>query len=118
MAFEELDRMKIFSPAASLCVVVILAFAHGLRGQVVAPSPTIGPSAPAEGAPQVPGAEVPEAPALATRITAVQLYSDQALVLRQGSADLPAGRGRLEVSGLPAALRDEAVRARVLSGGA
>jgi hypothetical protein len=85
-----------------------------------APAPAVASASAAPAAAAAGGAadEVggPEAPALATRITSVTLYSDQALVVRQGSAELSEGRSRFEVGSLPAAIRDEAVRARIVSG--
>jgi hypothetical protein len=62
--------------------------------------------------------EAPEAPALAATISGVTLYSNQALVVRKGAADVPAARSRWEVVGLPAALRDESLRVRIVAGGA
>ncbi len=95
---------------AFLCVA---AAGSRLAGEEPAPP---APETPPVSAPETPA--VPEAPALATKITAVTLYSDQVLVVRKGAVDLPAGRSRWEVAGLPAALRDESARARILTGGA
>jgi len=77
-------------------IIAFLTIAAGLRAQEPPPDPA------------------PEAPLLATRITAVTLYSAQALVMRIGAADFAAGKSRLEIPGLPEGLVDEAVRARVL----
>jgi hypothetical protein len=77
---------------------------------------TAAPAADTAAAPADTAAAEPEAPALETAITRVTLYSDQALVVRRGAVSVPAGRSRWRLPALPAALRDEAVRARLVSG--
>ncbi|MGH9362193.1 MAG: DUF4139 domain-containing protein, partial [Thermoanaerobaculia bacterium] len=83
-------------------LVLMLALAPG---QAEAERAEAGAAAPA----------VEEKP-LATRIALVTLYSDQALVVRQGAVELPAGRSRWEAPRLPQTLKDEAVRARIIRG--
>lgn len=51
------------------------------------------------------------------RIKAVQLYSDQALVIRSGSVSLSPGLNRFAVRSLPAKLIDDAVRVRLPENG-
>jgi hypothetical protein len=87
--------------AASLAIVSLISSLAG--AQEALPGPDAAP-------------REPEPPRLESRIAAVTLYSDQALVLRRGVAAATAGRSRLEVAGLPAQLRDEAVRARIVRG--
>ncbi|MBI4605038.1 MAG: mucoidy inhibitor MuiA family protein [Planctomycetes bacterium] len=106
-----------FGIAQVLTLVLALALAAGTR-LAAQETPAPPPPAPLAPAPAPAPEPEPEAPRLETRIGAVTLYSDQALVLRRGAASLPAARSRWEVAGLPAQLLDEAVRARVSRGGA
>src|SRR5262245_36428099 len=88
----------------------------GVLGALLSPALAVSQEPAAPAAEPAPDAGAPEAPSIQSRISGVTLYSDQALVVRSGAIDLPAGRSRWEVSGLPAAIRDEAVRARIVAG--
>ena len=61
-------------------------------------------------------AEAPPVPALTTAVREVTLYSQQALVHRRGTTAVPAGKSRWQLPGLPAALVESSVRARVVAG--